>query len=230
MPCASFFVVCQQIDIIEFTGPGVWSVSDKRQFVGKRQKIKGRASKVSCSAQKVVGNTWRPWGRFVKNAQFHPTKHLSRWVPELEAERYSTPSIFSAHRNFWLFCSRWPSYLRNDQYNVPTGTRRSAVKKNKTGRIFGQKDTPSRKWIFAEISASFWQVRYGKKSGWPRKKRVYVFDVFDVFACLRFSLKRIFIINVSDVFDVFSVFSISPPKNWGPCLMCLVCLDFFSKI
>ena len=45
------------------------------------------------------------------------------------------------------------------------------------------------------------------------KKRVYVFDVFDVFACLRFSLKVDFIINVSDVFDVFSVFSISPPKN-----------------
>ena len=115
MPCPSFFVVCRQIDIIEFTGPCVWSVSDKRQFVGKRQKNKGRASKVSCSAQKVVGNTWRPWGRFVKNAQFHPTKHLSRWVPELEAERYSTPSIFSAHWHFRNFLfpvaqlpQKWP--------------------------------------------------------------------------------------------------------------------------
>ena len=33
-----------------------------------------------------------------------------------------------------------------------------------------------------------------------------MFDVFDVFACLRFSLKVDFIINVSDVFDVFDVF------------------------
>ena len=123
--------------------------------------MKGRASKVSCSSQKVGGNTWRPFWRSVKNAQFHPTKHLSRWVPKIEAEQYSTPSIFLAHRHFQLFCSLWPSYLRNDQYNVPTGTRRSAVKKNETGRIFGQKGTPSRKWIFAEISASFWQLTIG---------------------------------------------------------------------
>ena len=68
---------------------------------------------------------------------------------------------FPAHRHFQLFCSRWPSYLRNYQYNVPTGTRRSAVKKNETGRIFGQQGTPSRKWIFAEISASFWQLTIG---------------------------------------------------------------------
>ena len=52
-----------------------------------------------------------------------------------------------------------------------------------------------------------------RRVGDPEKNVVYVFDVFDVFACLRFSLKRFFIINVSDVFDVFSVFSISPPKN-----------------
>ena len=68
-------------------------------------------------------------------------------------------------------------------------------------------------WLPLGISASSNQlilmygvIRYGKKSGWPRKKRVYVFDVFDVFACLRFSLKVDFIINVSDVFDVFDVF------------------------
>ena len=147
VPCPSFFVVCRQIDIIEFTGPGVWSVSDKRQFVGKRQKNKGRASKVSCSAQKVVGNTWRPWGRFVKNAQFHPTKHLSRWVPELEAERYSTLSIFSAHRHFRFFCSRWPSFLRNDQWGDAKAYLWSVVKKKQksprkfifvTGYLFDQ--------------------------------------------------------------------------------------------
>ena len=37
MPCPSFFIVYRQIDIIEFTGPGVWSVSDKYQFADKRQ-------------------------------------------------------------------------------------------------------------------------------------------------------------------------------------------------
>ena len=57
------------------------------------------------------------------------------------------------------------------------------------------------------------RVDMARRVGDPEKNVVYVFDVFDVFACLRFSLKRIFIINVSDVFDVFSVFSISPPKN-----------------
>ena len=56
-------------------------------------------------------------------------------------------------------------------------------------------------------------IDMARRVGDPEKNVVYVFDVFDVFACLRFSLKRIFIINVSDVFDVFSVFSISPPKN-----------------
>ena len=37
MPCPSFSIVYLQIDIIEFTGPGVWSVSDKYQFADKRQ-------------------------------------------------------------------------------------------------------------------------------------------------------------------------------------------------
>ena len=56
-------------------------------------------------------------------------------------------------------------------------------------------------------------IDMARRVGDPEKNVVYVFDVFDVFACLRFSLKVDFIINVSDVFDVFSVFSISPPKN-----------------
>ena len=56
--------------------------------------MKGRAPKVSCSSQKVGGKTWRPFWRSVKNAQFHPTKHLSWWVLKLEAEWKSTPSIF----------------------------------------------------------------------------------------------------------------------------------------
>ena len=37
MPCPSFSIVYRQIDISEFTGPGVWSVSDKYQFADKRQ-------------------------------------------------------------------------------------------------------------------------------------------------------------------------------------------------
>ena len=139
MPCPSFSIVDRQIDIIEFTGPGVWSVSDKYQFADKQQKMKGRAPKVSCSSQKVGGNTWRPFWRSVKNAQFHPTKHLSRWVPKLEAERYSTPSIFSAHWHFRLFCSRWPSFLRNDQRNDDKAYQRSLVKK---------KQKSPRKFIF----------------------------------------------------------------------------------
>ena len=94
MPCPSFSIVYRQIDVSEFTGPGVWSVSDKYQFADKQQKMKGRAPKVSCSSQKVGGRTWRPFWRSVKNAQFHPTKHLSWWVLKLEAEWCSTPSIF----------------------------------------------------------------------------------------------------------------------------------------
>ena len=46
----------------------------------------------------------------------------------------------------------------------------------------------------------------GKSGGWLLKKRVYVFDVFNVFECLRFSFKKDFMSNVSDVFDVFDVF------------------------
>ena len=34
----------------DFTRTGVWNFFDKCQFVGKRQKMKGRASKVSCSS------------------------------------------------------------------------------------------------------------------------------------------------------------------------------------
>ena len=82
------------------------------------------------------------------------------------------------------------------------------------------------------------------------KKRVYVFDVFDVFAYLRFSLNKDFMFNVSlkknirTVFDVFSVFRISPQKIVtvfgvfeifslknikAMCLTCSVCLEFFQE-
>ena len=46
-------------------------------------------------------------------------------------------------------------------------------------------------------------VDMARRVGDPEKNVVCVFDVF---ACLRFSLKVDFIINVSDVFDVFDVF------------------------
>ena len=62
------------MDIIEFMGPGVWSVSDKHQFADKQQKMKGRAPKVSCSSQKVGGKTWRLFLGSVKNARFYITK------------------------------------------------------------------------------------------------------------------------------------------------------------
>ena len=97
--------------------------------------MKGRAPKVSCSSQKVGGNTWRPFWRSVKNAQFHPTKHLSRWVPKLEVERYSTPSIFSAHWHFRLFCSRWPSFLRNDHWGDDKAYLWSVVKNSRYDRF-----------------------------------------------------------------------------------------------
>ena len=109
VPCPSFSIVYRQIDIIEFTGPGVWSVSDKYQFADKRQKMKGRAPKVSCSSQKVGGKTWRSFWRSVKNAQFHPTKHLSQWVLKLVAEWYYTPSIFRLTDIFNLFVPGGPA-------------------------------------------------------------------------------------------------------------------------
>jgi len=54
---------------------------DNGQFVRKRQKMKARASKVSCLSRKVVGKTWHLFWLSVKNAQFHMAKHLTRWVP-----------------------------------------------------------------------------------------------------------------------------------------------------
>ena len=55
-------------------GTGVWTVSDKCRFVGKRKKMKGRAPKVSCSSRKVGRKLWRLFLRSVKNARFHITK------------------------------------------------------------------------------------------------------------------------------------------------------------
>ena len=122
MPCPSFSIVYRQIDISEFTGPGVWSVSDKYQFADKWQKMKGMASKVSCSSRKVGGKTWRPFWRSVKNAQFHPTKHLSRWVLKLEAEWYSTPSIFRLTDIFDFFVSGSPASSKMTTGAMPKHT------------------------------------------------------------------------------------------------------------
>ena len=122
MACPSIFIVYRQIDIIEFTGPGVWSVSDKYQFADKWQKMKGMASKVSCSSRKVGGKTWRPFWRSVKNAQFHPTKHLSRWVLKLEAEWYSTPSIFRLTDIFDFFVSGSPASSKMTTGAMPKHT------------------------------------------------------------------------------------------------------------
>ena len=80
--------------------------------------MKGWAYKVSCSSRKVGGKTWRSFWHSVKNAQFHPTKHLSQWVPKLEAEWYSTPSIFSAHLNFRLFVPGGQARVRKSK-NFP---------------------------------------------------------------------------------------------------------------
>ena len=124
---------------IDFTGDRCVNHFGQISVCRQTTKMKGRASKVSCSSQKVGGNTWRPFWRSVKNAQFHPTKHLSRWVPKIEAERYSTPSIFSAHRHFRFFCSRWPSFLRNDQWGDAKAYLWSVVKK---------KQKSPRKFIF----------------------------------------------------------------------------------
>ena len=122
MPCCSFSIVYLQIDIIEFTGPGVWSVSDKYQFADKRQKMKGRASKVSCSSCKVGEKTWRLFWRSVKNAQFHPTKHLSWWVLKLEAEWCSTPSIFRLTDIFDFFVPGSPASSKMTTGAMPKHT------------------------------------------------------------------------------------------------------------
>ena len=71
--------------------------------------MKGMASKVSCLSRKVGGKTWRPFCRSVKNARFHPTKHLSRCVLKLEAEWYSTPTIFRLNDIFDFFVSGSPA-------------------------------------------------------------------------------------------------------------------------
>ena len=109
MPCPSFSIVYRQIDIIEFTGPDVWSVSDKHQFADKRQKMKGRAPKVSYLSRKVGWKSWRPFGCSVKNAQFHLTKQLYWWVLNLEVEWYSTSSIFWLSNIFNFFVPGSPA-------------------------------------------------------------------------------------------------------------------------
>ena len=66
---------------VEVHGARCVKFFDNGQFVGKRQKMKARASKVSCLSRKVVGKTWLLFWLSVKNAQFHMAKHLTRWVP-----------------------------------------------------------------------------------------------------------------------------------------------------
>ena len=112
--------------------------------------MKGWAHKVSCSSRKVGGKTWRSFWHSVKNAQFHPTKHLSRWVPKLEAERYSTPSIFSAHWHFRLFCSRWPSFLRNDHWGDDKAYLWSVVKNSRYDRFTDIQTSGTGVWTISD--------------------------------------------------------------------------------
>ena len=99
---------------IFFTRAGVWNPFNKCWFVGNQQKMKGRASQISCLSRKVRSMKWRPFWGIVKNARFHPTKHLSQWVSsQLEIGNLL---FFGAHRDFRLFCSRWLFFLRNDHH------------------------------------------------------------------------------------------------------------------
>ena len=139
------------------------NIFDKCQFLGKRQQIKGRASKVSCSSPKVDGKAWRPFSRSVKNAQFHPTRHLSRWVPKLEAERYSTPSIFSAHQHFWHFCS-WCFILTSWVSLVLSRPKQSLFQEDRVSKVqngnFGNVFFSSKMW--AQIYAFTFRTRLTK--------------------------------------------------------------------
>ena len=65
-----------------FSGTGVWNFFNKCQFVGKRQKIKGRAIKHFLFSSKSE-KTWIWLWSIVKNGRFHPTTHLSWSVNQL---------------------------------------------------------------------------------------------------------------------------------------------------
>ena len=89
----------------------------KHQFADKRQKMKGRAPKVSYLSRKVGWKSWRPFGCSVKNAQFHLTKQLYWWVLNLEVEWYSTSSIFWLSNIFNFFVPNSPASSKLTKFN-----------------------------------------------------------------------------------------------------------------
>ena len=96
--------------------------------------MKGMASKVSCLSRKVGGKTWRPFCRSVKNARFHPTKHLSRCVLKLEAEWYSTPTIFRLNDIFDFFVSGSPASSKMTTEPMPKHTYSQLSKRSRNLR------------------------------------------------------------------------------------------------
>ena len=118
-----------------FTRAGVWNPFNKCWFVGNQQKMKGRASQISCLSRKVRSMKWRPFWGIVKNARFHPTKHLSQWVSsQLEIGNLL---FFGADRDFRLFFV--PDGLFSSEMttmSMPNGWLRSAVKKTNTKTVY----------------------------------------------------------------------------------------------
>ena len=98
--------------------------------------MKGRASQISCLSRKVRSMKWRPFWGIVKNARFHPTKHLSQWVSS--QLKIGNLLFFGAHRDFRLFCSRWLFFLRNDHHVRAKWLTEVSRQKNKHNFLWGK--------------------------------------------------------------------------------------------
>ena len=85
-----------------FTTAGVWNFFNNCPFGRNWQKMKGRASIISCSSQNVRSMSWRLFWRIVKNARFHLTKHLSQWVSS-QPRIGNLPWLFFAPTEIFYF-------------------------------------------------------------------------------------------------------------------------------
>ena len=128
--------ILEKKNCIFFTRAGVWNPFNICWFVGNQQKMKGRASQISCLSRKVRSMKWRPFWGIVKNARFHPTKHLSQWVSS--QLKIGNLLFFGAHRDFRLFCSRWLFFLRNDHHVRAKWLTEVSRQKNKHNFLWGK--------------------------------------------------------------------------------------------